>query len=112
VRLAIVSNHLRVPLHVTEVEAAGADRRVLRTIARNLLAMAQKDDLAALAAIREIGDRLDGKPKQETEVSLKTALARELTDDDLAALAVGASIADKAAAEDPPEPTPGKSQLN
>jgi hypothetical protein len=34
--------------------------------------------------------RLDGKPKQETEVSLRTAVARELSDDDLAAIAVGA----------------------
>jgi hypothetical protein len=46
--------------------------------------------MAALPAIRELADRLDGKPRQETEVSLKTALVRELTDDDLAAIAAGA----------------------
>jgi len=33
---------------------------------------------------------LDGKPKQEAEVSLRQAMARELSDDDLAAIAVGA----------------------
>jgi hypothetical protein len=32
---------------------------------------------------------LCGKPKQETEVSLRTAVARELSDDDLAAIAIG-----------------------
>ena len=46
--------------------------------------------MAALAAIRELGDRLDGKPKQEAEVTLRQALARELSDDDLAAIALGA----------------------
>jgi hypothetical protein len=39
---------------------------------------------------REIADRLDGKPKQEAEVTLRQALARELSDDDLAAIALGA----------------------
>lgn len=92
-----------------EIAAAGEDRRVLRCIARNLLRLAQEPDQAALAAIREIGDRLDGKPKQETEVSLRTAVARELTDDDLAAIAVGGSIADKALNEDP---KPDSSSLN
>jgi hypothetical protein len=71
-----------------EIAAAGPNQRVLRAIARNLLSLAQVPDMAALPAIREIADRLDGKPKQETEVSLRTAVARELTDDDLAAIAV------------------------
>jgi hypothetical protein len=44
---------------------------------------------AALQAIREIADRLDGKPKQEAEVTLRQAVARELTDDELATIAAG-----------------------
>ena len=97
-----------------EICAAGPDHQALRRIARNLLALAQAPDQSALPAIREIGDRLDGKPKQETEVSLRTAVARELSDDDLAALAVGASIADQATTEQEikPQPKPGKSELN
>jgi glucose-6-phosphate-specific signal transduction histidine kinase len=65
--------------------------------------------MTALPAIREIADRLDGKPKQETEVSLRTAVARELSDDDLAAIALGASIADRSLDDDP---KPGSSALN
>jgi hypothetical protein len=73
-----------------EIAAAGPNQRALRAIARNLLSLAQVPDMAALLAIREIADRLDGKPKLETEISLRTAIARELTDDDLAAIAAGA----------------------
>jgi hypothetical protein len=46
-----------------ELAAAGEDNKVLRAIARNLIADAQKPE-NALAAIREIADRLDGKPAQ------------------------------------------------
>ena len=63
---------------------------MLRAIARNLLFLAKQPDISALPAIREIADRLDGKPKQEAEVAPRQALARELSDDDLAAIAVGA----------------------
>jgi hypothetical protein len=73
-----------------EIAAAGADQRVLRAIARNLLSLALAPDIAALPAIREIADRLDGKPRQEAEITMRQAIARELTDDDLAAIAVGA----------------------
>jgi len=52
-----------------EIAAAGADQRVLRVIARNLLFLAQQPEMAALPAIRELADRLDGKPKQEAERS-------------------------------------------
>jgi len=92
-----------------EIAAAGSDHRELRAIARNLLRLAKEPEQAALAAIREVGDRLDGKPKQETEVSLRSAVARELSDDDLAAIAVGGSIADKALNDDP---KPDSSSLN
>jgi hypothetical protein len=73
-----------------EIAAAGADKRALRAIARNLLHLASQPEISALPAIREIADRLDGKPKQEAEITMRQAIARELTDDDLAAIAVGA----------------------
>jgi len=73
-----------------ELAAAGDSHRELRLIARNLITLARAGEPGALQAIREIADRLDGKPKQEAEVSLRTAVARELSDDDLAAIALGA----------------------
>src|SRR6185369_14654797 len=52
-----------------EIAAAGEDHKALRTIARNLIALAQKEELAALPAINAIADRLDGKPAQESTVT-------------------------------------------
>ena len=46
--------------------------------------------MAALPAIRELADRLDGKPRQESEITLRQAIAQDLSDDDLAAIAAGA----------------------
>jgi hypothetical protein len=40
------------------------DGQRLRTIAEKLLVLAEKGDVSAL---RELGDRLDGKPKQQLE---------------------------------------------
>lgn len=47
---------------------------VIRDLAEKLIEKAREGDVAAL---REIGDRVDGKPKQETELSgdLKVGLA-------------------------------------
>jgi hypothetical protein len=73
-----------------ELAAAGDSHRELRLIARNLINLARAGEPGSLQAIREIADRLDGKPKQEAEVTLRQALASELSDDDLAAIAVGA----------------------
>jgi hypothetical protein len=73
-----------------ELAAAGDSHRELRLIARNLINLARTGEPGALQAIREIADRLDGKPKQEAEVTLSKTIARELSDDDLAAIAVGA----------------------
>jgi hypothetical protein len=84
-----------------------ADQRVLRAIARNLLFLAQQPEMAALPAIRVLTDRLDGKPKQEAEVTLRQAVARELSDDDLAAIAVGGEDE-----EIEPDPKPDSSKLN
>lgn len=49
-----------------ELAAAGEDQKALRAIARNLIAEAQKPE-NALGAIKEIADRLDGKPAQAIE---------------------------------------------
>src|SRR5258707_13166613 len=73
-----------------ELAAAGDSHRELRLIARNLITLARAAEPGSLQAIREIADLLDGKPKLETEVSLRTAIAVELSDDDLAAIALGA----------------------
>jgi hypothetical protein len=47
-----------------EIADAGEDHRALRKVARALLTKAESGDVQA---IREIGDRLDGKPAQAIE---------------------------------------------
>jgi hypothetical protein len=88
-----------------ELAAAGADQRALRLIARNLITLARGAEPGALQAIREIADRLDGKPRQEAEVTLRQASACDLSDDDLAAIVTGASNEEE-------DPTPAPSKLN
>lgn len=60
---------------------------------RRLLAIAEKCAAAAeegdMQAIKEIGDRLDGKPAQESTVHVNHAVAAELSDNELADIAVG-----------------------
>ena len=90
-----------------ELAAAGDSHRELRLIDRNLINLARAGEPGSLQAIREIADRLDGKPKQEAEVTLRNAVARELSDDDLAAIAVGA--VDEVVQQDP---KPDTSKLN
>jgi hypothetical protein len=53
-----------------EIAAVGDDHKALRAIARNLIDLAQKPDIAALPAINAIADRLDGKPAQESTVTI------------------------------------------
>lgn len=53
-----------------ELAAAGGDHRALRAIARNLIALAQEPSKEALPAISAIADRLDGKPAQESTVTI------------------------------------------
>ncbi len=53
-----------------EIAAAGEDFKALRAIARNLINLAQRDELAAMPAINAIADRLDGKPAQESTVTI------------------------------------------
>jgi hypothetical protein len=82
-----------------ELAAAGDSSRELRLIARNLITLARAGEPGALQAIREIADRLDGKPKLEAELTFTNAVASQLSDDDLAAIAVGAEHGEKV--EDP-----------
>ena len=44
-----------------EIAAAGDDRKALRDVAKALIDKAKEGDVTA---IRELGDRLDGKPAQ------------------------------------------------
>lgn len=84
-----------------EIAAAGEDHKALRKIARNLISLAQKEELAALPAINAIADRLDGKPAQESTVTIDDKRdATDWTRDELVAFlsdnAAGSSGAPKA----------------
>jgi hypothetical protein len=86
---------------------------ILEQSARNLIGLARAGEPAALQAIREIADRLDRRSPGwqaeagRAEVTLRQALASELTDDDLAAIASGAKDE-----EIEPNPRPDSSKLN
>lgn len=54
-----------------EIAASGDDMSQLRKIARVLLDKAEAGDIQA---VREIADRLDGKPSQEADISLDALL--------------------------------------
>src|ERR1700733_14206312 len=69
----------------TEIRA-GNDPRHLRAIARKLIENALDGDLQA---IREIADRLDGKPAQVIERG--DVRSEDMTDDQLMAIARGGS---------------------
>ena len=49
-----------------ELAAAGKDHKALRKVAKALITKASDGDVSA---IKEIGDRLDGRPTQATEIS-------------------------------------------
>lgn len=53
-----------------EIAAAGSDQKILREIARNLLFLATLPNKDALPAIGAVADRLDGKPAQESTVTI------------------------------------------
>ncbi len=77
-----------------ELAALGDDDpKALRGLARNLLAIASTAD--GLPAIKEIADRLDGKPAQAVEMSGSLALSHE---DALSELDDGAGTDDQAPA--------------
>ena len=51
-------------MELAAAEAAGNDMKTLRSIARKHIALADRGDIQA---IRELADRLDGKPAQAVE---------------------------------------------
>ena len=70
-----------------EIAAAGDDHKLLREIARNLLFLATQPNKDAMPAISAVADRLDGKPAQESTVTIDDK--RDFTDwtrDELVAL--------------------------
>lgn len=66
-----------------EIAALGdSDPKALRAIARKLLERAADGDMQA---IRELADRTDGKPTQESSVTLQKHSATDWTREELAA---------------------------
>ena len=57
-----------------QLAATGEDHEALRAIAQELIGKATKGDVAA---IKEIADRLDGKPTRSVEVSGGMAISHE-----------------------------------
>lgn len=76
--------------------------RKLRAIAEKCAEAAMTGDMQA---IKEIGDRLDGKPSQSMDMTVTRTIAKELSDDELADIAAGSS-------EGTAEPALDPSQLN
>lgn len=74
-----------------EIAAAGSDLKRLRTIAAKALSMAEKGDMQAITFI---ADRLEGKPMQAVDMTVRRAIAKELSDDELADIAVGSGEGD------------------
>jgi hypothetical protein len=66
-----------------EIAAAGDDYLALRKIARNLIRQAQRNTLQALPAITAIADRLDGKPMQQTTLTMVKRDASDWTRQEL-----------------------------
>jgi hypothetical protein len=66
-----------------EIAAAGDDYLALRKIARNLIKQAQRNTLQALPAITAIADRLDGKPMQQTTLTMVKRDASDWTRQEL-----------------------------
>lgn len=85
-----------------EINAAGSDYKRLRAIARKLLDLAEGGDLQA---IQQVADRLDGKPAQESNISVVRVNASELSDNELADIAAGSG-------EDAADEAIDPSQLN
>lgn len=75
---------------------AGDDVHALERLADKLVSKGLEGDIPA---IREIGDRLDGKPHQTAEVTVTRQRASELTDDDLAGI-----VSDRRSAGTPKTP--------
>jgi hypothetical protein len=67
-----------------ELAAAGSDHRALRAIARNMIRIASmRSGGQALPAIMALADRLDGRPSQESMVTVTKRDASDWTRDEL-----------------------------
>lgn len=84
------------------INEADGDEKKLRKVARALVTKAMDGDVQA---IREIGDRLDGKVAQIVEATHFNGDATDMSDDDLANIAAGRG-------EGIATPSPDSSQLN
>jgi len=88
------ANMLRVA--IAEAHEGGGNR--LRAVADALVVKAISGDVPA---IREIADRLDGKPAQETTLTVERVPATQLSDDELANIAAGSGGGDTSPPLDP-----------
>lgn len=80
-----------------ELADAGADHKRLRVIARKLLDQAEEGDMQA---IREVADRLDGKPAQDSTVTIDDKRdATDWTRDELVAFLNDAKAGSNGAAQ-------------
>lgn len=82
-----------------EIAAAGENHKALRAVARALVVKASTGDVQA---IKEIGDRLDGKVAQVIEATHYTGDPSELSDQELAAIASGRGDRTATSQDDPP----------
>ena len=89
-------------LQAVAVQPDGKDR--LREIAEVTVLMALRGDMDA---IKEIGNRIDGKPRQEFIANVSRAVC-DIPDDELAAIATGRSEGTL----DPAEGTPGPDNVH
>lgn len=69
-----------------EINAAGTERKRLRRIVTKLIELAEGGDMQAIC---QVADRLDGKPAQESSVTVTRVNATELSDNELADIAAG-----------------------
>ena len=95
-----------------ELAAAGNDQKALRVIARNLIALAQKGGEQSLPAIIAVADRLDGKPAQESTVTINNQSLTELADAEIAARIAQLRAGGAGAADGDGEAPIDTSQLN
>ena len=84
------------------VKEAEGDKTKLRVIADKLTSLAIAGDMAA---IKEIGDRLEGKAAQTTDLNINPdKTIREMTDAELLSIASGSSTGDAEKEKVAPKP--------
>jgi hypothetical protein len=91
---------------LTAYESSSVQRGLaLRAIAKKLIDKALDGELAAM---QEIGNRLDGKPKESVEHSgsFEHRHSTEMSEVELERIAAGGSAGDSEATQSPQEPSP------